>query len=160
MWAISRQGMARCMEGRRTDRRSSLGRRCGAMILLGLIGLVSVPNVSSPSIADGAVSHAPQAALDPPSDEEIRDQIESILARAPDIPGENITVEVQDGVVTLTSSGLCDGHECPGTNTPAGIWTLDQQVGAMVRLVPGVVGVRLELGIEPTPSTVDSTQAN
>jgi hypothetical protein len=29
-----------------------------------------------------------------------------------------------------------------------------------VRLVPGVVDVRLELGIEPTPSTVDSTQAN
>ena len=76
-------------------------------------------------------------------DEALRARVESALAGAADLPADSLTVEVRDGIVTLTGSVLCDA--CGGNATPGGAGTVQQSLGAVVRAVPGVTSVRFAL---------------
>ena len=87
------------------------------------------------------------AAAQSAPDEILKEWVEAALASASDVPADSITVEVSDGVVTLTGSVVCD--ECGGRRTPGGFGTVQQSLGAVVRAVPGVEGVEFELRYEP-----------
>jgi len=77
----------------------------------------------------------------------IEERVEAALVGASDLPAESITVEVDDGVVTLTGSVVCE--ECGGHITPAGSATVQQSLGAVVRAVPGVERVEFDLEYRP-----------
>jgi hypothetical protein len=77
------------------------------------------------------------------SDEALRARVEAALDEASDVPTDSITVEVLDGVVTLSGSVVCEG--CGGTRTPPGAGTVQQSLGAVVRAVPGVERVEFRL---------------
>ena len=87
--------------------------------------------------------------VESPPNEVLRERVEQALMSAADVPAENITVEVNDGVVTLTASDLCQGHECPGRGTPGQVGTVQQSIGAVVRAIPGVRDVQFSLGLGP-----------
>ena len=80
-------------------------------------------------------------------DEALRARVEAALAGAADLPADSLTVEVRDGIVTLTGSVLCDA--CGGNATPGGAGTVQQSLGAVVRAVPGVTSVRFALRYRP-----------
>ncbi|MDP6580797.1 MAG: BON domain-containing protein [Vicinamibacterales bacterium] len=61
------------------------------------------------------------------------------------LPGEEITVAVTDGVVTLSGTVPSDGQR--GVPYPGA--TVQQSIGAVVRAVPGVEEVQFSLQIEP-----------
>ncbi len=86
-------------------------------------------------------------APDGPSDEELRERVEAALASASDVPGQQIQVEVSDGVVTLSGSIVCE--DCGGTQTPGGLGTVQQSLGAVVRAVPGVQRVEFSIRTQP-----------
>jgi len=83
-----------------------------------------------------------------PSDEDVRARVEAALDQASDVPTDSISVEVRDGVVTLTGSVVCDG--CGGSRTPPGTGTVQQSLGAVVRAVPGVQRVEFRLRYRPS----------
>ena len=74
------------------------------------------------------------------SDEALAEQVRTALVNASDVPGSQLSVEVEDGVVTLRGSLACS--DCGGLATPGGAGTVEQSVGAIVRAVPGVREVR------------------
>jgi len=76
-------------------------------------------------------------------DDALRVRVESVIASAADLPADSISVQVQGGVVTISGSVLCDA--CGGNATPGGTGTVQQSLGAVVRAVPGVTGVRFAL---------------
>lgn len=76
------------------------------------------------------------------SDEQIKTQVEAVIARASDLP-QQISVEVREGVVFVSGSLACEG--CGGLRTPANIGTLQQSLGAVVRAVTGVNAVVFDL---------------
>ncbi len=76
-------------------------------------------------------------------DDALRVRVESVIASAADLPADSISVQVQNGVVTISGSVLCDG--CGGNATPGGVGTVQQSLGAVVRAVPGVTSVRFAL---------------
>tara|TARA_Y100000590_G_scaffold409735_1_gene502149 strand:+ start:24 stop:371 length:348 start_codon:yes stop_codon:yes gene_type:complete len=80
------------------------------------------------------------------SDSALEERVEAILQSASDLPENAITVEVEDGVVTLMGSIVCD--TCGGVRTPPGVRTTQQSLGAVVRAVPGVVRVVFDLSFE------------
>jgi hypothetical protein len=80
-------------------------------------------------------------------DEVLKERVEVALASASDVPADAITVEVSNGVVTLTGSVACEG--CGGRLTPGGFGTVQQSLGAVVRAIPGVGRVEFELEYEP-----------
>jgi osmotically-inducible protein OsmY len=80
-----------------------------------------------------------------PSDEVLKTRVEAALANAEDVPGEEITVAVTDGVVTLSGTVPSDGQR--GVPYPGA--TVQQSIGAVVRAVPGVEEVQFSLQIEP-----------
>lgn len=80
-----------------------------------------------------------------PSDEEIAARVEAALTGASDVPTDGVEVDVADGVVRLTGRITCE--DCGGQRTPAGIGTVQQSIGAIVRAVPGVDEV--EFDFEP-----------
>ncbi len=84
-----------------------------------------------------------------PSDEVLKARVEAALANAGDVPGDEITVEVTDGVVTLSGKVSSDGQR--GVPYPGA--TVQQSIGAVVRAVPGVEEVRFSLEIEPVSQT-------
>ena len=71
------------------------------------------------AICAGAVANlavtTPAAAQDP-ADLALKARIEAVLVSASDLPADSITVEVSDGVVTLSGSVVCE--ECGGRRTP------------------------------------------
>ena len=79
-------------------------------------------------------------------DEVLKERVEAALQRASDVPADSITVEVSNGVVTLTGSVVCEG--CGGRFTPGGFGTVQQSLGAVVRAIPGVENVAFELEYE------------
>ncbi len=83
---------------------------------------------------------------DGPTDEELAARVEAAMASASDLPA-SLQVAVNDGVVIVTGSLACD--DCGGLQTPGGIGTVQQSVGAVVRAVPGVEAV--EFALEPGP---------
>ena len=62
-------------------------------------------------------------------------------------PRDSITVEVSDGVVTLSGSVVCE--ECGGRRTPPGFGTVQQSLGAVVRAIPGVARLEFKLRYQP-----------
>lgn len=80
-----------------------------------------------------------------PSDAELEARVETALARASDLDGADVEISVSEGVVTVGGSLTC--ADCAATRTPAGMGSIEQSVGAIVRAVPGVKGVEFS----PTP---------
>ena len=76
-------------------------------------------------------------------DAELRARVESVLRNASDLPANSLSVEVSDGIVTVSGSVVCD--DCGGSRTPGGAGTIQQSLGAVVRAVPGVERVEFEL---------------
>ena len=76
-------------------------------------------------------------------DEALEARVESALENASDLPANSLTVEVNDGIVTLTGSVVCE--DCGGQRTPAGSATVQQNLGAVVRAIPGVERVEFDL---------------
>ncbi len=81
------------------------------------------------------------------SDDVVKRRVEVALESASDLPADSITVEVRNGVVTLTGSVVCD--ECGGRRTPGGFGTVQQSLGAVVRAIPGVESVEFRLEYAP-----------
>jgi hypothetical protein len=79
----------------------------------------------------------------------LRSRIEAALRASSDIPVDSIVVGVQEGVVTLSGSVICDDDACGGNATPGGAGTVQQSLGAVVRAVPGVTDVRFVLRYRP-----------
>ena len=71
----------------------------------------------------------------------------SNTSRTPFKPAYALTVEVSEGVVTVTGSVVCE--DCGGRRTPGGFGTVQQSLGAVVRAIPGVQSV--EFTLEYTP---------
>lgn len=82
-----------------------------------------------------------------PPDEVLRERVEVALERASDLPENAIAVTVRDGVVTLTGSIAC--QDCGGSDTPPGVGTVQQSLGAVVRAIRGVERVEFELEYGP-----------
>lgn len=70
-------------------------------------------------------------------------RVASALRAASDLPADSISVSARSGVVTLKGSLLCD--DCGGNSTPGGTSTIQQNLGAVVRAVPGVRDVVFDL---------------
>ena len=98
------------------------------------------------AVVSGACTYGSAVAQGSP-DSELEDRVEAALVGASDLPANAITVEASDGVVTLTGSVVCE--ECGGTRTPAGVGTIQQSLGAVVRAVPGVERVEFNLQYRP-----------
>lgn len=75
-------------------------------------------------------------------DDNIRAQVESALENAADLP-QSFTVEVNEGVVLISGSMVCE--DCGGMRTPGNIGTVQQSLGGVVRAVPGVMRVDFDL---------------
>ena len=92
------------------------------------------------SIAGGASSEisSPSATIDA----QIKSQVESAIANAADLP-PGFTVEVNEGMVLINGSVVCEG--CGGLRTPGNVGTIQQSLGAVVRAVPGVMSVEFSL---------------
>ena len=99
------------------------------------------------SVAAAAVGGCAFRATEQPSDEVLRARVKAALVNAADVPGRAITVEVSDGVVTLTGQVSSAGQR--GVPYPSA--TVQQSIGALVRAVPGVREVRFSIQIEPVP---------
>ena len=87
------------------------------------------------------------AAAQSAADLALKARVEATLMSASDVPGDSITVEVTDGVVTLSGSVVC--QECGGRRTPGGSGTVQQSLGAVVRAIPGVTSLKFELRYRP-----------
>ena len=99
------------------------------------------------SLAAAAVGGCASPGTQQTSDEVLRARVQAALVNAADVPGQEITVEVSDGVVTLTGQVSSDGQR--GVPYPSA--TVQQSIGAVVRAVPGVQEVRFSLEIDPVP---------
>lgn len=69
------------------------------------------------------------------------------LEGASDLPADSLSVSAVDGIVIVSGSVMCG--DCGGTRTPGGTGTVQQTLGAIVRAVPGVEGVRFDLRYRP-----------
>ena len=102
------------------------------------------------AICAGAIANlgvTASAAAQSPADSMLKARVEAALVSASDLPADSITVEVSDGVVTLSGSVACE--ECGGRRTPPGFGTVQQSLGAVVRAVPGVARLEFKLRYEP-----------
>jgi len=77
---------------------------------------------------------------------ELQQRVEAAIANASDIP-QQFRVETNDGVVRLIGSLQCEN--CGGNRTPGTAGTIQQSLGAVVRAVPGVMGVEFLLDEGP-----------
>ncbi|GEM_PF-8206 len=77
------------------------------------------------------------------ADNDLKLQVESVVANAADLPDGSFDVQVADGIVTITGSVVCE--ECGGRRTPPGFGTVQQSLGAVIRAIPGVEHVAFEL---------------
>jgi len=86
------------------------------------------------------------AAAQVPADSVLVRRVAAALEAASDLPADSISVSAHEGVVTLRGSLLCG--ECGGNSTPGGTATIQQDLGALVRAVPGVERVVFDLVYE------------
>jgi osmotically-inducible protein OsmY len=77
------------------------------------------------------------------ADDALEARVASAIVNASDLPADAFLVAASDGVVRITGSVVCD--ECGGMLTPAGIQSIQQSLGAVVRAVPGVERVEFDL---------------
>ena len=87
------------------------------------------------------------AAAQSRTDLALKARVEAALVSASDVPADSIRVEVNDGVVTLSGSVVCE--ECGGRRTPPGFGTVQQSLGAVVRAIPGVERLEFKLRYQP-----------
>jgi osmotically-inducible protein OsmY len=74
-------------------------------------------------------------------------RVEIAIANASDLPADAFSVVASDGVVTITGSVVCE--DCGGMQTPGGIQSIQQSLGAVVRAVPGVERLEFDLEYQP-----------
>jgi len=79
----------------------------------------------------------------PAQDEVLQQQVTAAIASISDLPGDSLSVRVNNGVVTVTGSLACE--DCGGMRTPATVGSIQQSLGAVVRAVPGVTSVEFNL---------------
>ena len=84
-------------------------------------------------------------AVDTSVGQTLEQRVSAAIAAASDVPADNLSVSVQDGLVTI--SGSLDCEDCGGYRTPGQAGTVQQSLGAVVRAVPGVDEVRFDLEI-------------
>jgi len=102
------------------------------------------------AVCAGAIANfgvTASAAAQSPADSALKTRVEAALVSASDVPADSITVEVSDGVVTLSGSVACE--ECGGRRTPPGFGTVQQSLGAVVRAVSGVARLEFKLRYQP-----------
>lgn len=76
------------------------------------------------------------------SDTQLQQQVAAAIASASDVP-QQLVVETSNGVVRLIGSLQCES--CGGNRTPGTTDTIQQNLGALVRAVPGVTQVQFDL---------------
>ena len=126
--------------------RYSLGRTTiigGALLFLVSCG---GENVSTNIPQDSASTQSNVSQSDVMVDERIRMQVASAVESASDLP-PGFQVEVNEGVVIISGSVLCD--DCGGMRTPGHIGTIQQSLGGVVRAIPGVMRVDFDLSYGP-----------
>jgi len=126
--------------------RYSLGRTTiigGALLFLVSCG---GENVSTNFPQDSASTQSNVSQSDVMVDERIRMQVASAVENASDLP-PGFQVEVNEGVVIISGSVLCD--DCGGMRTPGHIGTIQQSLGGVVRAIPGVMRVDFDLSYGP-----------
>ena len=126
--------------------RYSLGRTTiigGALLFLVSCG---GENVSTNIPQDSASTQSNVSQSDVMVDERIRMQVASAVENASDLP-PGFQVEVNEGVVIISGSVLCD--DCGGMRTPGHIGTIQQSLGGVVRAIPGVMRVDFDLSYGP-----------
>jgi len=73
----------------------------------------------------------------------LQQRVTAAIAAASDLPREGFSVSVNEGVVRVSGSLLCD--DCGGLRTPGGEGSIQQSMGAVIRAVPGVAEVTFDL---------------
>jgi len=87
---------------------------------------------------------APDADNAPDSpDAALEARVAAAISSATDLPANAFAVSANDGAVTITGSVACEN--CGGLQTPPGIQSIQQTLGAVVRAVPGVRSVEFDL---------------
>ncbi|MEZ5488730.1 MAG: hypothetical protein R3F50_00225 [Gammaproteobacteria bacterium] len=76
-------------------------------------------------------------------DELLLQRLSAAMAAAADLPQAGLTITVDGGAVLV--SGSIDCEACGGTRTPGGVDTIQQNLGAVIRAVPGVGAVTFDL---------------
>jgi len=96
-------------------------------------------------LAAAAVSAcAPEADNAPESpDAALEARVAAAISSATDLPANAFSVSANNGTITITGSVACD--DCGGLETPPGIQSIQQTLGAVVRAVPGVRSLEFEL---------------
>lgn len=108
--------------------------RCGAA--LRCLGAVLVASLAAACAAGvGGTQTDADAALEA--------RVSVALAGASDLPPDAFDVSADGGVVHIAGSVVCEA--CGGMQTPGGIQTIQQTLGAVVRAVPGVERVEFDL---------------
>lgn len=74
-------------------------------------------------------------------------RVTNAIENASDLPADSLSVDAMDGIVRVTGSLVC--ADCGGMLTPGGVQTIQQNLGAVVRAVPGVERVEFDLENRP-----------
>jgi len=77
------------------------------------------------------------------ADAALEARVSAAIAGASDLPTDAFDITAEGGVVHIAGSVVCEG--CGGMQTPGGIQTIQQTLGAVVRAVPGVERVEFDL---------------
>ncbi len=81
-----------------------------------------------------------------PPDDALEARVTAAIISASDLPADAFSVSSGQGIVTITGSVVCE--DCGGMQTPGGIQSIQQSLGAVVRAVPGVERVEFELAYQ------------
>ena len=81
-----------------------------------------------------------------PEDAALAARVAAAIAGASDLPQNALSVAADSGVVQISGSVAC--ADCGGMQTPGGIQTIQQTLGAVVRAVPGVERVEFDLSYQ------------
>ena len=79
----------------------------------------------------------------PQADAALEARVSTAIAGASDLPTDAFDITAAGGVVHIAGSVVCE--QCGGMQTPGGIQTIQQTLGAVVRAVPGVERVEFDL---------------
>lgn len=109
--------------------------RCARLTLASIIALGVFACASGPAGAQSAADAALAA------------RVSAAIANASDLPADAFAVDARDGVVRITGSVACEA--CGGMQTPGGIQSIQQSLGAVARAVPGVERVEFDLEYQP-----------
>ena len=105
-----------------------------------LFGVLLLVACDTPTQSSNPV--ATEVSIEVSADAQLKNQVESAIARASDLP-PGLSVGVSQGTVTISGALACE--ECGGLRTPANVGTIQQSLGAIVRAVPGVSDVEFSL---------------